>query len=405
MLSAAQVHQILSIRARIDYLESVMDVFIPSKINVSLKTYATACTFQIEPGSNASRGSFSKLIGMQPVEMKAWLSSINKNRKIEEVVMTKELVYSGFTFGQPCPLCVGLARLTVLNQETGKKSSAVIVVKFRKLLNNDKLNKLTQHEAENAIKTWKTAEIEDLFPKLYFVGQIELNSSTWECIGTERMDDIPRTLFSNIPFLYYQGAYAALKLLHEQGYVHGDPHIGNFMVVPKDSHHPVFHPSRIIMIDQDSLRALPTDPEDKALRNLLIVNDLALLFLWNNQYMKFYREHNDKSEALMDHMSQVFKRHLLCLPFVYFRTTRYTLDQLREMLRSQKPILASYNQLISTTTTDEIYEKFDRYFRSAIYSQEVEAIFNKEYTNWSKAGANKAQILSYIPHTPPRPSG
>lgn len=400
MLTTAQITQIRRLQSRISQLESamlldtVMDVEVPSKFELPADRYASACTFQIDSASEASYGKFCALLGTGPIQMKAWLSSINKDKIIEKVEMTQELVFSSHTYAQPCPLCVGLAKLTVLNKETGLRTVTVIVVKFRKLLNNQNLNKLTEHEAENAVKTWKTEEIEDLFPRLYFIGQIQKGTTTWECIGTERMDEKPRDLVTKkSPFECWQGAYDALKRLHAQGYVHGDAHIGNFMVVPKDSHHPVYHPSRIIMIDQDSLMALPTAHEDKALRNLLIVCDLVMLFFWNNSYMTFYNRHIDEMGPLMDYISQKNPDHLLCIPYAYYYAREKTFEELRAMLKAKMTLFLTYNKLMSTLSTQDIYERFNRYFESPSYAEKVEKVFDKWYNEKNQKVNKYPQLM------------
>jgi hypothetical protein len=391
MLTTTQKHLVRALQARISHLEremylnTVMDVEVPSKFELSAEKYATDCTFQIDPASEASKGKFCALLGNKPISMKAWLSSMNKDRKIEKVEMIKELTFSAYTFGKPCPLCVGLAKLTVLNKETAVRTVTVIVVKFRKLVNNQNLNKLTEHEAENAVKTWGTEEIENLFPRLYFIGQVKKDTTIWECIGTERMDNLPwNPNTKKYPFECWQGAYAILKRLHAQGYVHGDPHIGNFMVVPQDSHHPVYHPSRIIMIDQDSIRALPTASKDKALRNLLIVCDLTTLFLWNNSYMTFFNRHDDEMAPLMDLICEKVPDHILSIPYAYFSARDKTLEELRTILKAKMSLYLAYNRLLSTLTTDEIYQKFDKYFESPHYGQELEKLYDEWYNHNKK---------------------
>lgn len=380
MLTSAQQRYVKAIQARITHLETVMDVDVPSKFALSLKNYTTKCTFNIDKSSQAAKGKFCKLLGTGTIDMKAWLSTVNKERKILSVVMVKEMVFQEITFAQPCTLCVGQAELTVLNQETNVKNVTVIAVKFRKLLNKTELNRLTEHEAENAIKTWKTEEIEDLFPKLYFVGQIVTKNATWECIGTELMDQIPRDpVTKKTPFLYYQGAYEALKRLHAQGYAHGDAHLGNFMVVPKDSQHPVYHPSRVIMIDQDSFRVLPTAKDDFALRNLMIVQDLVTLFLWHNDYMTFYAQKTEDTIEIMNYICQKNPSHLICLPFEYFTASRVPMNRLRKLLKSTEPLYKQYNELMYSIPLKEIYQSFDRYFASVDYSQMAEKTFDQWY--------------------------
>ena len=117
------------------------------------------------------------LLGTDRINMKVWLSSMNKNRKIESEVMIKELVFKS-TCVLLCPLCVGQAELTVLNKETNVKNVTVVIVNFRKLMNKDDLNKLKRHESENALKSWKIEKIEELYPKLCFISHIETHNDT-----------------------------------------------------------------------------------------------------------------------------------------------------------------------------------------------------------------------------------
>ena len=158
-----------------------------------------------------------------------------------------------------------LCRLTVFKAEFG---SIQVAVKFRKV--EEENQAMSETEGIHAIHTEHTEGIRELFPRLYcFIDLVDRHKDHWEAIGTEHLTNITDEMIVGDVSLF-ERCYEQLKLLHNRGYSHGDPHLNNFMLDTR---------RQVKLIDQDEIQLLPEDPTMS--KYVRILDYLQLLF-WNN---------------------------------------------------------------------------------------------------------------------------
>ena len=179
----------------------------------------------------------------------------------------------------------------------------------------------------------------------------------WECIATEPMVELTRDDRLNVNI--QMGCCSLLRSLHSSGYMHGDPHFGNFMKKSVGKDGKGNDKYVVYMIDQDEIRKLPV--YDMVLSNLLQIIDYQTFTMWNNPRCTAIHQ-IEKEKATAGDMNRVFQR-----VWQYFRHSTYVfgpepfwnykgLD-----LRALKARLPTdYVQFLSRDgmDTDKIYKRF-----------------------------------------------
>lgn len=212
------------------------------------------------------------------------LSNFKKVGKGYRVEIGEEIKVRDTSNGADCLLVV----------TRGKINNTDVVLKFR--LVDYKSEKMTEVEAKHALSTSLNKDMHGLFPELFAVMKIVTGvgaptaltlapgvvrpypvlakrQMTWECIATEPLEELDLDDKKSVNIQLE--CCRLLKNLHSNGYIHGDPHMGNFMKKKvSDGKYVVY------MIDQDEIRKLPAN--DKAISNLLQILDYQALAMWNN---------------------------------------------------------------------------------------------------------------------------
>ena len=159
-------------------------------------------------------------------------------------------------------------KLTVFQAQIGPFRMAL---KFRqKTFYEGASETMAEIEGNNAMITEQNRSIRNLFPRMYCcIALVTPEELHREAIGTEYLDEIPRELLLTRPMLLAM-CYDRLSELHQRGFSHGDPHLGNFML---DSD------GRVRLIDQDEIQKLPKDP---TLSKYIKILDYIELLFWFN---------------------------------------------------------------------------------------------------------------------------
>jgi hypothetical protein len=195
------------------------------------------------------------------------------------------------------------------------------VLKFR--LVEPKSETFTEMEGKNSLSVAFDSRLQRLFPKLYCMfdvttlDQVDKNQIKWECIGMQPLADLSASDHADVSVL---GQCARLiSEIHRCGYAHGDSHLGNFMKVP-DHDHDHHTPTKVLMIDQDEMKLLPTEPYEKAWSNYMQLVDYHTLLFHFNVYCNAFRNIKD-DEDLERVCGRLFRNErefsLLFLPFPY----------------------------------------------------------------------------------------
>lgn len=352
-------------------LQGVEDVKVPSNETVPFARRAQSCMLRIEIRGGNPNPDILRLLGHEPCPMQVWLSTTNLYKTVTEVVLVEQLVFQSISFGMECPLCIARAILAVHNTSTHRINLFPIVLKMRKITRN--AESLTEMEARKAVRTWETDEIRDMFPYLYLLGKLHTRSGEFECIGTEGM--LPSPINSNFQandfyFRYMQEAYNLVKRLHGLGFAHGDPHRANFMLVPKESNHPVFNPLRLIMIDQDTLQELPHPDQQRDLYNALILKDLSTLSYHGNPWMPVLEGLQPEQQAwMLDSLCMRHPEEVMHVPSYIFFYKGSGLGKLQKNI--DESALRRYKQSLLTWTPNDIYAVFDRVYFQPGFMQHV----------------------------------
>lgn len=311
------------------------------------------------------------------VKGEIWINPLEKVDKVGRmfrVDMEREVMVRDSSNGMPCLLIV----------TRGKINGRNVILKFRLVENYSE--DMTEMEAKHALGTSFDKNIRGLFPALYAVMKFKTTSNggpsylrikpggnmtppgpppdtlpqkqmVWECIATEPMVELTRDDMSSVNI--QMECCRLLRSLHSSGYMHGDPHFGNFMKksVGKDlKGDDIFV---VYMIDQDEIRKLPV--YDTVLSNLLQIVDFQTFTMWNNPRCKAI--HKIESEKATDgDMIRVFQRM-----WKYFRYNTYIFGPEPfwhykglnlKALKARLP--TEYVQLLSRkeVNTEEIYRRF-----------------------------------------------
>ena len=190
------------------------------------------------------------------------------------VTITEEVMARDSSNGEKCLLIVC----------RGTFNNTKVILKFR--LVEAISEHATEKETSNALMVQSDKNLDGLFPKLYGVFKVKTegplgNKLTWECIMTGPLIELDRS--DRVSCIRQRECVRLLGKLHRCGYVHGDPHFGNFM---KNS------AGKAYMIDQDEIRRLPEDERNNGIITRATNNDVSKymqildyhqFLFWNNK--------------------------------------------------------------------------------------------------------------------------
>jgi hypothetical protein len=247
---------------------------------------------------------------------------------------------------------------------TDKRGADVsIALKCRHVSRSYGNEHFTQREGTNILALDSNPATRGLFPSLMCIASFQTTytqnnrqvCARWEAIGTELLQRIPNFQAEDV----YPQCFARLKALHAAGYMHGDPHIGNFMV----------HPTRgILMIDQDEVRELPS--EQVASKYFQILDYLELLYWFNPSCVVF-------GDGDTQRMYQVFMQtadFVIAFPPYGFLCHRGSdvPTVLRDLQRPSKH-RKTYIQFLGETPVATIDDYFENIFASTANMKTLEA--------------------------------
>ncbi len=367
------LHKRISIleHLKIPALNQVADVQVPSRQTELLKSQSQECvtTFTSTGYSAFCRTHFESIIDKCMI----WHNTRNSDIQCRKVEITREIAIRDESNAMETlnGIFLGVYYFTYhASSQYPVNASLPVVIKMRQV--NSSTEHLTEKEVQHMINTSQDDLIKHLFPNLYFVMSMkDMHGNTWECTGIDPLSEM--NLDINI---FLPEAFLLLQGLHQAGYTHGDPHMGNFMIVPEGSRLPHLTPHRLIFIDQDNIQKLPSGPHNVALANLLIINDLNTLLFVQNPLIRFW-QHTGQVEwrkifKLLYEMPE--KPSTLRTPIAFFDIRESSVAQI-EVLLDQYPV---YKQYLETLTMPYIHQMYQEILHNPQWILETDMIY-KDY--------------------------
>lgn len=188
--------------------------------------------------------------------------------KVKAIHITEEIIYRTHSNAEPCENTICKASIT-LSGDT--EPSREVTMKFRKA--DMGTVTLTEQEMRKAALIQDSPLIRAMFPSVYFVCVRTWGDSRqgeyWEGVAMESLN--PVTVAMRERSTFNRDAASILRIMHREGFMHGDGHSGNFMIRPELPHDASAvaaggasradsgaHVSlRLVPIDFDMIRALP----------------------------------------------------------------------------------------------------------------------------------------------------
>lgn len=261
--------------------------------------------------------------------------------QVESVHITEEIAYRTMSNAIPCENVICRATMT-LRERT--ESSKEVTMKFRKAALGTVT--LTETEMRKAAIIEDNVIVKSMFPTVFFVcvfhweekGQREY----WEGVAMESLR--PVVAGSRELYNFNHDAAGILRRMHREGFIHGDPHSGNFMVRSELPHYTRSaaaggssraasgaHVSlSLVPIDFDMVHALPhscaseseynrvetepvstTDPSKfhsylrRLVTKIMIIHDYNILLFVNNLHVPFLNR-REQSDALCSETDQFY---------------------------------------------------------------------------------------------------
>lgn len=237
--------------------------------------------------------------GATPPLGEIWVNPYSDIGQVKEIEIQKEIKVSNVSNGKPCVLVMCLAKVNNID----------IVLKFRQVKKDSE--DFTEREAKNALKIALDVGVSKIFPTLHVMFKITVGNlkvkRTWECIGSQLLSELTRD--DKLNWRVQGKCLDLLHGLHSCGYVHGDPHMGNFMKEPgldNDSWGVPF----IHAIDLDEVRLLPDD----AIRigYYLRILDYQAFMFWNNPRFSvlgdIYSTYINKDSSNHDMLIKIYRK-------------------------------------------------------------------------------------------------
>jgi hypothetical protein len=282
--------------------------------------------------------------------------------RIKRIELLDELTYRETSNGNACRLAVCRGECKGYNDSKSMQAA----FKFRMVETANE--HFSEKEASHAILVDMNPEVRKLFPELFCLAKViteeEGRRRLWECIGTQLLNENSETRRSTDPFFMLE-CFRLLKKLHSLGYIHGDAHGRNFM---ED-----IATRRILLIDQDEIRPLSTNPT--VCKYMQILDYLMLLF-WNNLHIDYtYILETRKQPANIQ--SPLFEAGVLFFqeytpmsvlfpPFGAWYHRKKTDDMIELDLKSKYATVknSTYWRFLASLDTSEIDAKFEEVFTS-----------------------------------------
>ena len=209
-----------------------------------------------------------------------WVNPFSGINKVTSVEIQSEMRVSSVSNGLPCVLVMCLAKVNNVD----------VILKLRQV--EKETSDFTEREAKNAMKIALDIGVSKIFPELYIMFKITVGAftkvrRTWECIGSQSLDELTSEDKGNPNWRIQRYCTSLLNQLHISGYVHGDPHFGNFMKergVSRGAYGvPIIH-----LIDLDEVRPIPT--EGFSIGYYLMILDYQAFMFWNNPRFRVFQE-------------------------------------------------------------------------------------------------------------------
>jgi len=305
-----------------------------------------------------------------------WVNPQSELGNVTNVEIQKELMTRDTSNGIPCLLIVCLAKINNVN----------VVLKFRQIdaMSGDS----TENEAKHALVIAFDPKLDGMFPKLHCVFRIATLSpgdtvKTWECIGTQMLAELSVGDRTD-PYVMHE-CIGLLRKLHGCGYIHGDPHIRNFMKLSEEGI------PKVYMIDQDEIRLLPTN--DIAMSNYLQVSDYRTFMFSGNPICDTYAHihafyHGDR-ERLDYYIKMVtlgvFKRldyfSVVFAPVMFYDYRGAAFEDIRIVLSSRDATKnnVTYFQYLGSINSEFIDRKFASIFSELNILKGANGELNREW--------------------------
>lgn len=307
------------------------------------------------PGSRLNK-LFSAFTSASPSYFgEVWVNPSSGIGSIYKIEIVKEIRVRNSSNGLPCLLVVCLANVN---------DDIPAVLKFR--LVEPESEMFTELEGNHSLCVAFDSRLRRLFPTLYCMFDVTTTASglKWECIGMQPLVDLSTPDRGDLSVL---GQCAGLiRDIHRCGYAHGDSHLGNFMKLPADDHSA---PIKVLMIDQDEIKPLPTEPHEIGMLNYMKIVDYHTLLFHFNVYCQALKNIKDDSEAERV-CAKLFKEgddfSMLFMPFPYYLRHGYDADEIMMELSSRKATKDSitYLQYLGMLESSEI----DSFFAELLQS-------------------------------------
>ena len=207
-----------------------------------------------------------------------WVNPFCEIGIVNEIEIQKQVSVSNYSNGLPCKLVVCTATVNKVD----------IMLKFRQV--EEKSENFTEREARNALQIALDNGVSNVFPMLFVVFKVTTGGGgkvkrTWECIGSQLLLELTDAEKKGVPA--QKKCMEILAQLHKCGYVHGDPHMKNFMKVPGIGGGRNGLPN-IRLIDLDEVRVIPSD--QVRVGYYLRILDYQSFMFWNNPRFKVFQE-------------------------------------------------------------------------------------------------------------------
>lgn len=188
--------------------------------------------------------------------------------EVAKIRITEEIIYRTHSNAEPCENTILKAKITFKEDE---RPSMEVTMKFREA-QKDSVT-LTEKELRKAALIQDSPVVRGMFPSVYFVCVWTFDDGSgrgyWEGVAMESLN--PVTVAMRERSAFNRDAASILRIMHREGFMHGDGHSGNFMIRPELPHDASAvaaggasradsgaHVSlRLVPIDFDMIRALP----------------------------------------------------------------------------------------------------------------------------------------------------
>ena len=288
-----------------------------------------------------------------------WVNPQSELGNVTKIEIVKELMTRDRSNGIPCLLIVCLAKINNVN----------VVLKFRQI--DSMSGDSTEKEANHALGVAFNPKLDGMFPKLHCILKIATVAPgdvrrVWECIGTQMLSELSVGDKTD-PYVLHE-CIGLLRKLHGCGYIHGDPHIGNFMKLYVEGI------PRVYMIDQDEVRIMPTN--DIAMSNYLQISDYRTFMFSGNTlcdaYSRIHAFYQGDIHRLQYYIKVVtlgmFKKldyfSVVFAPVMFYDYRGAEFDEIRKVLSSRDATKnnVTYFQFLGSIDSQFIDRKFANIF-------------------------------------------